>query len=161
MRDEVIKLYETTELTLDEIGAKLNLSRCQVSWIIDKEFTVAYRKERKAKCYRNSKLGSKNPMTGKTGNLHHAYIGDVSDGRGYLMCLKPDWYTGRKGCKHVFKHHIIMCESLGITEIPKGFCVHHIDGNKLNNELINLALLTTSAHTRLHQLERATTSRKA
>lgn len=157
MRDEVIKLYETTELTLDEIGSKFGMSRCQVSWIINKEFSLEYRKERKSKCYRNSKLGEKNPMSGKTGDEHHNYKGDVPDGKGYIMCLKPEWYTGRQGCKHVFKHHIVMCEYLGITKIPAGFHVHHVDGNKKNNEIVNLALLTAQAHMRLHQLERATT----
>lgn len=161
MRDEIIRLYETTELTLDEIGSKFNMTRCQVSWIIDKQFTKEFRKERKKVCYSNSKLSTKNPMNGKVRELHHNYIGDVSDGKGYILVLKPEWYTGRKGCKHIFKHHMVVCEALGITSIPKGWCVHHIDGNKTNNELNNLALLTIGAHTRLHQLERATTSRKA
>ncbi len=160
MRDEIIKLYETTELTLEEIGSKFNLTRCQVSWIINKQFTKEFRKERKKICYRNSKLSGKNPMSGKVRELHPNYIGDVSDGKGYIMCLKPIWYTGRRGCKHVFKHHIVMCEHLGITEIPAGFHVHHIDGNKINNEINNLSLLTAGAHNRLHQLERATTRRK-
>ena len=31
--------------------------------------------------------------------------GIVADGKGYLMILKPSWYTGRKGCKHIFYHH--------------------------------------------------------
>ena len=34
-------------------------------------------------------------------------------------------------------------------------CVHHIDGNKLNNEENNLALLTISGHARLHRLQDA------
>ena len=161
MRDEIIKLYETTELTLDEIGFKVGKTRCQVDWIINKEFTEEFRQARKKTSYRNSKLGNKNPMFGLRGEETHVFIGDVSDGKGYILVLKPEWYTGRIGCKHIFKHHMVVCEALGITAIPKGWCVHHIDGNKVNNELHNLALLTVGAHTRLHQLERATTSRKA
>lgn len=160
MRDDIKELYENTDLTIEAISKKLNLTYAQVKWFIANNYSDLYRTLRKSRTYRNSKLGSNNPMLGKTKEKHHNYIGDVSDGKGYLMCVKPEWYTGRKGCKHVFKHHIVMCESLGLTEIPKGFCVHHVDGNKLNNDLINLALLTTGAHTRLHQLERATTRRK-
>lgn len=160
MRDEIKKLYENTELTLKEISEQLDLTFAQVQHFISKNYSIDFRNKRKSISYKNSKLGDKNPMKGKTKELHHNYIGEVSDGKGYIMCLKPEWYTGRKGCKHVFKHHIVMCELLGITEIPKGFNVHHIDKNPLNNNPNNLALLTSEAHTRLHQLERATTRRK-
>lgn len=143
MRDE--------DLTIVEIGNVLNLSRAQVDWIVNKEFSVEYRKNRKRQSYRNSKLGSKNPSYGLKREM------SISDGKGYILVLRPDWYTGRRGSKHIFKHHEVMCKSLGITEIPKGWCVHHIDHDKTNNNLINLSLQTVPAHTRLHQLERATT----
>lgn len=157
MRDEVKKLYETTDLTLGEIGEVLDLSRAQVDWIVNKEYSVDYRKNRKRQSYRNSKLGNKNPSYGLKRELSPSFKGEISDGKGYILVLKPDWYTGRRGCKHIFKHHEVMCKSLGITEIPKGWCVHHIDHDKTNNNLINLSLQTVPAHTRLHQLERATT----
>lgn len=35
-------------------------------------------------------------------------------------------------------------------EIPKGYQVHHIDENKLNNEISNLQILTALAHKRIH-----------
>jgi hypothetical protein len=47
-----------------------------------------------------------------------------------------------------------MCKELGITEIPKGFAVHHIDYNKRNNDISNLALVSLGAHTKIHSLER-------
>ena len=43
-----------------------------------------------------------------------------------------------------------MAEHLGLTEIPKGFVVHHIDGNKHNNDISNLALVTVSGHGKWH-----------
>lgn len=161
MKNEVKNLFEQTENTLQQIADLLKIQRWKVEEIIKKEYSKEVRLARKRICYQKSKLGLNNPMFGKVKEEHHNYIGDVSDGKGYIMCLKPEWYTGRKGCKHVFKHHIVICEHLGITEIPPGFCVHHIDGNKINNNILNLSLMTTSAHMRLHQLERATTSRKA
>ena len=80
------------------------------------------------------------------------YNGVIENGNGYLMCLKPDWYTGRKNAKYVFLHTLVMCEALGLTELPKGFCVHHIDFNRYNNDISNLALMTVSAHSKLHLL---------
>lgn len=41
----------------------------------------------------------------------------------------------------------------GIRVMKPGYVVHHIDGNKKNNSLDNLAVLSRSEHTRLHNLE--------
>ncbi len=38
--------------------------------------------------------------------------------------------------------------------IPKGHLLHHIDGNRRNNAVANLALLTYRQHARLHSLIR-------
>ena len=159
--DLVKELYNTTFKPVIEIAKLTENKPWKIQEWIHDTFNSSYIQERKSVAYANSKTGEKNPMKGKSKEQHHNYIGDVSDGKGYLMRIKPDWYTGRVGCKHVFAHHIVMCEALGITEIPKGFHIHHIDGNKTNNDMSNLALLSAGAHTRLHQLERATTSRKA
>ena len=47
--------------------------------------------------------------------------------------------------KAKFKHYF--------GEIPKGYDVHHKDGNKLNNEISNLELLSRSEHMRHHREE--------
>ena len=97
-----------------------------------------------------SKKGDKNPMSGKTKERHHNYRGRCSDGKGYVLVLKPAWFTGRSASKHVFEHHVVMCEALGLTEMPEGFSVHHIDEDPTNNRIDNLALVTNKGHGRLH-----------
>lgn len=153
----VSNLFRTTELTIAEIADAAWVSNSTATEIIKRNFSTEERRERKRKIYANSKLGDKNPMTGKCGEHHHRYKGEVADGNGYIMILKPEWYTGRRGSKHVFQHTVVMCEHLGLTELPAGFVVHHIDEVKTNNDISNLALLTVAAHARLHALERATT----
>jgi hypothetical protein len=125
-----------------------------VQIVLNKHFTQEERDKRKSRLYRNSKLGEKNPMKGKFGEEHHNYKGLVDDGNGYLMIRRPEWYTGRKGSNYIFYHSYVMCKELGITEIPKGFAVHHIDYNKRNNDISNLALVSLGAHTKIHSLER-------
>lgn len=38
-------------------------------------------------------------------------------------------------------------------DVPKGYCVHHIDGNKLNDRLDNLMLITKQEHRSHHNSE--------
>jgi len=45
--------------------------------------------------------------------------------------------------------------------IPKGFCVHHIDGNKLNNNPKNLMLLDFGTHSTLHNIVRGIRNRRS
>ena len=149
----VCALFEATDTTLDEISRQSKLLHYKVQYVLDKHYTKEEQAKRKSKLYRNSKLGDKNPMSGKTGELHPNYKGEVSDGKGYLMMLKPDWYEGRKGTKHVFVHTIVMCEALGLKKLPEGFTIHHIDGNKMNNDINNLALITNSGHLKLHGIQ--------
>lgn len=155
--DKAFELLEQTSMRIADICYECNIN---TSWFYAKavkKYGRDWLSERKRVNYRLSKTGPLNPMWGKTLEKHHKYKGDVSDGKGYLMRVKPSWYTGRKGSKHVFVHHIVMCDTLGLTEIPSGFCVHHIDHDPTNNNPNNLCLLSVPAHTRLHQLERATT----
>lgn len=158
---KIMDKFITTDLTIQQIAEELS-STYKIVWtVVMKNFSKEERNERKIKNYSKSKLGINNPMTGRFAEKHHNYRGEVTDGKGYVMVLKPSWYTGRKGSKHVFKHHVVICEHLGLTEIPAGFCVHHVDGNSLNNDVDNLVLLSLSAHSKLHSdLKRATTISK-
>ena len=53
-----------------------------------------------------------------------------------------------------FKHRLVWHENFG--EIPEGKVVHHINGNKLDNRIENLELLTRSEHMKKHYEEGAT-----
>lgn len=154
-------LYEQTELTINQIAEQIDWPPGRAGKWIKRHYSSEYRKQRKSTCYRNSKLGDKNPMFGLRGDETHNYVGDVSDHKGYLMRVKPEWFTSRKGSHHVFSHHIVVCECLNITGIPKGWIVHHCDFNPHNNDFGNLVLLTMGDHSRLHRyLAGATTISK-
>ena len=49
------------------------------------------------------------------------------------------------------KHIKVAMDTLGITQIPKGYNIHHRDCNKLNNAPENLVMLNTSDHIWLHK----------
>ena len=80
----------------------------------------------------------------------------------------PNWKGGRsvsKGRKkdgqyavllidgrYVPEHRYVMEQSMG-RKLHRDEHVHHIDGNKLNNDPHNLQVLTASEHTKLHMTE--------
>lgn len=54
----------------------------------------------------------------------------------------------RNNKKREYEHRKVWRESYG--EIPKGFHIHHKDGNKLNNSIENLELVSISEHLSNH-----------
>ena len=145
MKTEIKSLFENTNISISEIRKQLHIKHDRLVEFLKSEYGEESYNKRSSKLYRLSKTGDLNPIR------DNEY---VSDGNGYIMVLKPDWYTGRKKSKYVFYHSVVMSQHLGITEIPKGYVIHHIDYNKENNSIDNLCLLTVSAHSKLHSIER-------
>lgn len=155
-RDEeniICKLYSTTCMTIADICKEVKLPNYAVQSILRSNFSEKYINDRKSKLYRLSKRCENNPQFGRFGSNSTQWSGGVvDDGNGYDMIKKPDWYTGRKGSDYVFLHSVVMCEHLGLSELPAGYVVHHIDGNKKNNHIDNLCLITVSGHGKIHSL---------
>lgn len=71
-------------------------------------------------------------------------------GKGYVT--KQGYHLTWTGKRYEPTHRVKLREA-GV-EIPDGHVVHHVDGNKLNNELSNLVVCSKSDHRSLHhQLE--------
>jgi len=54
------------------------------------------------------------------------------------------------------KKCFLAVESILGTPVPKDLVVHHINGNKLDDRPINLAIMTSKEHKSLHMKERYT-----
>lgn len=117
--------------------------------------------------YCNNKLksiyysGEGNPQYGLKGNLNDSFKGEtiVYNGYYYEYCpLHP--YATQNG--RVRQHRLVIErnyklfdenffeEKGGFIVLKQIYDVHHKDGNKLNNEINNLQVLTRSEHTSLH-----------
>ena len=65
--------------------------------------------------------------------------GSLNNSGYYLINLKP---KGSKLFRVLTIQLAIYLEANNLTEIPKGFCLHHIDNNTNNNKILNLSLCT-------------------
>lgn len=74
----------------------------------------------------------------------------------FMECKYGKYYLANNGyytlsSKEHYKkllHRVIWEEHYG--EIPKGYVVHHKDGNKLNNDIENLELMSLKEHGNMH-----------
>jgi len=87
-------------------------------------------------------IGQKRPKI--QGQNHPNYKGGFIDEDGYrIICMKG------KRCQ---EHQVIWLRYNNLKEIPKGYCIHHKNGNKSDNRIENLILMKINEHSRLHSL---------
>ena len=65
---------------------------------------------------------------------------------GYMMDVIP------KASRSRFQHRVVYEKAHGV-QLPEEVHIHHIDGNKKNNDIFNLVALTNHQHQRLHKGE--------
>lgn len=74
---------------------------------------------------------------------------DIKYHKGYRVIYKPEHHHARHN-GYVYEHILIMEEMLG-RSLNENEVVHHIDGNKLNNNRDNLMLFPNNAeHMKYH-----------
>ena len=137
------ELYRSAEFpTVQRIAELLGTTHQTIGHTLRLVIPDAERRALAAVRYSAAKEGQKNPMKGKKGAAHHNWKGLCSDGHGYMTCLH--------GGRRQLVHRVVMAEALGLAELPSELEVHHIDDNKTNNALDNLALVTGRGHRALH-----------
>lgn len=93
-------------------------------------------------------LGKKRPSISQ--EHHYNWKGGriVQEGYRYLLCPKHPRAKSKKG--YVAEHVLVMEKHLK-RFLKKEEVVHHIDENKLNNDIKNLKLLNRSNHNKFHK----------
>lgn len=139
MTDDDFKAYLEREYqtkSMQEIGKELGITPSAV-----RKYFVKYGIERRDNCD-----FMKDPQ--KTPN----WKGGRSIRNGYVEVYAP-WHPSARTRKYVYEHILIMENAIG-RYLINDEVVHHIDGNKKNNDISNLKLMTNSEHIKLHMMQR-------
>ena len=74
----------------------------------------------------------------------------IKTSHNYFLVYSPEHpYANRKG--YVYEHRAVLEKKLGRYLNPKHNHIHHIDGNKSNNDVSNLVLLDPKEHMKIHK----------
>lgn len=71
---------------------------------------------------------------------------------GYNLIYKPEHPSSMKNKNwngYVYEHLYVYEKAHNII-VPNGYCIHHIDGNKENNIISNLVMLSLADHVKIH-----------
>lgn len=86
----------------------------------------------------------------KPENNSHWIGGRRVNSNGYIEIYCPE-HPNANTRKTVYEHQLVMEKHIG-RYLRKNEVVHHCDGNKQNNNIENLMLLTNSDHIKLHAI---------
>jgi transposase-like protein len=157
-RDRAVTLYGEGRLTLKEVstetGAPVPTLRhwCLRAGVLrnpKKAAQLAASKGRKS-----TSVGMTRTFSAETRAKMSAAKRRWADANARGFSVKPSGYAEVTRGPHKLRgvHRLTVEQAIGRPLLP-GEVVHHIDGNKLNNDLSNLAIMTPSTHARLHATE--------
>jgi hypothetical protein len=146
---EIVELFHS-DLGVQAIMQKYSRDHKTIKKIWLTEYHEGQFKARTSRLCKLHKIGSKNPMYGKNGMQHHNAVEKGTNKDGYTLVFAPDWYTGVKDGNKTYEHIIAYCEHNGISALPTGMVVHHLDCVKQNNHPDNLVMISIPDHRRIH-----------
>ena len=126
------------ENAITQIAEKLGATHATVSVALHENISDEEFERLRGANHSRKKTGEANPMFGKKTAAERILR------KGRAAVWNGEGYT--------FEHRIIVAKSLGLDELPAHWEVHHIDEDKSNNELDNLAIVTKIGHRRLHKV---------
>lgn len=123
------------------------------SLIPNKSFIGIYKKARKLGFRKSPEMERLNRSLVRKGEKGSNWKGGKKiTSKGYVALLIPGHERADK-CGYVLEHVYVFEKETGI-KIPPNCCVHHLNGNKTDNRIENLCLMSHVGHTIYHNRRR-------
>lgn len=106
------------------------------------------KKARKMGMYVPADMESENRSSARSGERCCNWKGGKKNHDGYTQILCREHPRADK-TGYVLEHIYVWEKETGAA-VPNGFCIHHINGDKSDNRIENLCMMTTAAHVKLH-----------
>lgn len=139
---EIADMYVSEKMSIPEISEKTGYALSTIRFRLKKLGVLRTRKESLI-------------LAGSKGKL--------SAGKGKKRTFSTKWKENLKASLirrgELYSKGMSVKKDVG-RKLNSNEVVHHIDGNKSNNDLSNLALMTRSEHARLHAIEANKTRRR-
>lgn len=155
---KIISLYDS-EMSIPDVAEKLDFKQSAVRMVLKRAGKLRTRAEAVRLANKQGKIPSRKGV--KRGPMDEATRAKLSESHLKLGELnakgfskKPSGYIEHtRGPNKSRSVHVTTFECRIGRRILKDEVVHHVDGNRSNNEENNLALMTRAAHSRLHRRE--------
>lgn len=161
----IVGLYQGGA-SIPEVAEQIGLHRSTVRYHLAKSGTLRSRAEGVRIAAKKGKLGS--GLRGKTrvfSETHKARISKARLRHGDLFAkgvsVKSNGYIEITRGEHKGRseHRVVAEEKIGRSLLSSEH-VHHIDGNRANNDPDNLRVMSGSEHIRTHAIERSATRQR-
>lgn len=146
-KDKFIKLFYVDRLSYQEIA---NLLGCSTHGLIN----IRQRNKLPVRGWAHG-----HPMQGKTHPAWNRGIkgkdnplwrgGRTKSSQGYVLIYMPQHPSLKSGERYIFEHRLIM-ENFLNRFLTRDEQVHHVNGDKSDNRIENLEVLTRPQHASLH-----------
>lgn len=131
-------------MTQTEVAKKYGVSQ-KVVWKAMKKMNIPSRK-----AYKRHQEGAAN-HSWKGGRVLDGVKGKGGHkGRGGYWLVIDKQHPNKNKYGYVYEHIKNALDAAGLDKLEKGLCVHHIDGDKWNNDCSNLQICTKSKHGEYH-----------
>jgi DNA-binding transcriptional regulator GbsR (MarR family) len=158
-KEELIEMYLRKLMSIPEISLATGVSMSTIRLGLLKLGILRSRADSMLIASSKGKLGSGN--RGKRRIFTQAWKNNISKGRQLYadknalgICTKQSGYIEfTRGNNKGRSQHVVAMENKIERRIGDNDVVHHIDGDRSNNCINNLRLMTRSEHARLHAIE--------